>query len=225
MQNTLEKIKHHWELYQQCRGEMLELYNTRLEEMRQMKHELNLASRSLLDQQLEEPPIPETINVDEQMSVLKDTMATLGTVADVVELMDEEDVVEIPGSHKKRNCHRKQGCQDGNQGSFQGSGITTKGGPVAPENQERQGQSREVDAEDLNFGSWRPDRLANSLSRGDGIEDPPPVWFPQAANQDSGSHCVYVSPSREYAFCGTLEAGHAGFLVLSAVASLMGSRW
>ena len=97
---------------------------------------------------------------------------------------------------RRGSCHGKQRSQDGNQGSFQGSGIATKGGSVAPEDQERQGQSREIGAGALNFERLRQERLANSLGRNDGFGNPPPIWSPQTANQDSGSHCGTFHPSR-----------------------------
>ena len=100
VQHTMENIKHHSEMYQQCRGELLELYNLRLEEMRQMKQELTMASRSLLDNQLEEPEVQETINVEDQMTALKETMAALGTVTSVVDLMEDDEILEVPASQE-----------------------------------------------------------------------------------------------------------------------------
>ena len=121
-----EKIKHPSELYQQCRGEMLELYNTRLEEMRQMKHDLNLASRSLLDQQLEEPPIPETINVDEQMSVLKEPMANFGNSGGCGRVDGEEDVVEIPGSQEEETATGSRDAKTATKAAFRGAASPQK---------------------------------------------------------------------------------------------------
>ena len=98
VQSTVEKIQHHADLYQQCRGEMMETYNLKLEAFRQLKLELNQASRTLLDQNLEEPTCVETINVDEQMQVMNATITSGGRVAPIVDLSEEDDVMETPGS-------------------------------------------------------------------------------------------------------------------------------
>ena len=97
VQHTLEKISQHAELYQKCRGELLESYNMKLEELRILKQELNQASRALLEQHTEEPAMPEEANLESQMAAIRASIATQGTVAPIVDL-EEDDVMEIPES-------------------------------------------------------------------------------------------------------------------------------
>ena len=78
----------------------METYNLKLEEFRRLEQELNQASRTLLDQGLEEPSCVETINVDEQLQAMHTTITSAGTVAQIVDLSEEDDVMEIPGSQE-----------------------------------------------------------------------------------------------------------------------------
>ena len=64
--------------------------------------------------------------MDEQMSVLKDTMATLGAVAEVVELMDEEDVVEIPGSQEEETATGSRDAKTATKAAFRGAASPQK---------------------------------------------------------------------------------------------------
>lgn len=91
VQNTMQKVSQHAELYQQCRGEMMELYNQKLEELRKLKYELTLASRSLVDQHVEEPPQEDLEPVDLQMDRMRTALAAAGSVTQVQELSDEDD--------------------------------------------------------------------------------------------------------------------------------------
>ena len=101
VQRTLTKIQHHATLYQQCRGEMMETYNLKLEEFRKLRLELTQASRSLMEQQLEEPAAVEAVNVDEQMQALTSAITSEGMVAPIVDLSEEDDIMEIQGSQEE----------------------------------------------------------------------------------------------------------------------------
>ena len=69
----------------------MEVYNQKLDELRKLKHELTMASRSLIDQQLEEPPEAPLDSVETQLDSMRSAMATAGSVTQVHELSDEDD--------------------------------------------------------------------------------------------------------------------------------------
>jgi hypothetical protein len=91
VQNTMQKVSQHAELYQQCRGEMMVLYNQKLEDLRKLKYELTLASKSLVDQHVEVPPQEEVESMELQMDKMKAVLAAAGSVAKVQELSDEDE--------------------------------------------------------------------------------------------------------------------------------------
>ena len=112
VQSTMKKIALHSDLYQQCRADLMELYNQRLEDLRRLRAELSQASQSLLDQQPREPQVLEPVGIAAQMEIMQTALSQAGQVTPMVDLVedDEEDLemqdnqdVEVLLGTKKSN--------------------------------------------------------------------------------------------------------------------------
>ena len=90
---TVAKIKTHAQLYQQCRAELLESYNGKLEELRNLKKEMSAASMTMLGASWTAPVIGENLEEDFVQS-LQEVIDLEGSVSavDLTEDMDEEDM-------------------------------------------------------------------------------------------------------------------------------------
>eukprot|EP00435_Cladocopium_sp_Y103_P046945 s1949_g13.t1 len=94
MESTMMKVRQHALLYQQCRADLLETFNTKMEELRQMKLQVSEASQSLLDQPAELPQFVEEPDVAAQMGELMSTIDQESLVG-MVDLTDDIDEVEM----------------------------------------------------------------------------------------------------------------------------------
>lgn len=95
VQTTMQKITMHAEMYQKCRSDLLEVYNQRLEELRRLRAELQLASHSLLEENQGEPERLEPTGISEQMEAMQAALAQAGNVAPVVTIMDDEEIEDL----------------------------------------------------------------------------------------------------------------------------------
>ena len=90
---TLAKIKTHAQLYQQCRSELMEGYNGKLEELRNLKQEMSAASMTMLGASWTAPTVEES-PVEDFVQSLQEVIDLEGSVGavDLTEDMDEEDM-------------------------------------------------------------------------------------------------------------------------------------
>lgn len=96
VQQTMQKMKHHVAMYQQCRGDLLEQYNSKYEELRAMRQEISTASQSLLDQHLEVPTVLEPAVIGEQMAELESVInvENFQEQVDLTMEMEEDEVAD-----------------------------------------------------------------------------------------------------------------------------------
>ena len=106
---TLQKVKQHSEMYQQCRGDLLENYNAKVEELRRHKQEINAASQSLLGQQWSEPETIQQPPIAEQLDQLReivDVEALEDHVDLTADMEDEETEDAIPSQMSGKTNNR-----------------------------------------------------------------------------------------------------------------------
>lgn len=95
---TNEKVRQHAMLFQECRANLLEIYNQKLKELQQAKEEVSIASQSLLEQQQAElPTMFEQPDVQQQLQDLQMNFAEGGRIGEAIDLTDAamEDEVEL----------------------------------------------------------------------------------------------------------------------------------
>ena len=80
---TLSKVRHHGEMFQNCRADLMEHYNAKIQELATVKKEMTLASQSMLGPQWTEPVIPEMPDLEAQFDALQDTMNAEGMVGQI----------------------------------------------------------------------------------------------------------------------------------------------
>ena len=93
---TITKVRHHGEMYQNCRADLMEHYNAKLQELAVVKQEMKMASQSLLGPQWTEPIIPEAPDLEQQFAMLQETMNVEGHTGqiDLTEEMEDEELLE-----------------------------------------------------------------------------------------------------------------------------------
>ena len=79
----------------------MEGYNQKLEDMRKLRSELTMASRSLLEQPQEEPEQLEATGVTEQLEAMKAVMSQATRAAPVVDLAEGDEDMEIPSQEEE----------------------------------------------------------------------------------------------------------------------------
>eukprot|EP00435_Cladocopium_sp_Y103_P018416 s2648_g4.t1 len=105
MTKTLDKVRQHALMYQQCRQDMMEQYNAKLEESKVAREEISMASRSLIDQPLEEPQFADPPDVAAHLAEMQEVLQE-GAQVNEIDLTDspmEEAVMEdnVEGEVKK----------------------------------------------------------------------------------------------------------------------------
>ena len=124
VQTTMKKIAMHSDLYQQCRADLMEQYNQRLEELRRLRAELSQASQSLLDQQPGEPQILETVGIAAQMEIMQTALSQAGQVTPMVDLVeDDEEDLEMQDSQEVQFV---PGTKKPNRTTFKGASSPQK---------------------------------------------------------------------------------------------------
>ena len=96
MEKTVQKVRQRAMMFQQCRGDLLENYNAKIQELRQIKQEVSLASQSLLENQWAAPTIQEAPMIAEQLAEL-DQVIDVETFTGHVDLtgdMEEDEISE-----------------------------------------------------------------------------------------------------------------------------------
>lgn len=99
---TLTKIRQHGEMFQNCRADLMEQYNAKIQELAAVKQEMKMASQSLLGPQWTEPFIPEAPDLEQQLVALQETMSVEGHTGpvDLTEEMEEEELLEEEAQSK-----------------------------------------------------------------------------------------------------------------------------
>ena len=87
IEQTIQKVRRHALMFQQCRGDILEIYDGKMQELRQTRQEVSMGSQYLLEQKWTAPTLPEARN-------LADQLAELEGVIDIEGLGDQIDLTE-----------------------------------------------------------------------------------------------------------------------------------
>eukprot|EP00435_Cladocopium_sp_Y103_P075345 s194_g56.t1 len=105
MMKTLDKVKQHAGMYQNCRADMMEQFNGKLAELKMAREEISVASRSLVTQPLEEPTFADPPNVATQLAELQEALTEAGQVGSIDltdSPMEEANMEEsMEGDNKK----------------------------------------------------------------------------------------------------------------------------
>ena len=88
MSRTMEKVRQHALLYQQARADLLEAYNSKLQELETVKAEVSQASQSLVSQPWMQPLVETIPEVRDQMEELQNAFSEGGHVSPLVDLTD-----------------------------------------------------------------------------------------------------------------------------------------
>eukprot|EP00435_Cladocopium_sp_Y103_P044096 s371_g12.t1 len=96
---TMEKIKMHAQLYQQCRADLMEQYNSKFQEFNAVKAEMSAASASLLEQNPPMMELPKMPDLTEQLQAFQTQIMEEGTVGpidplDQIDLTEEDEGME-----------------------------------------------------------------------------------------------------------------------------------
>ena len=97
MKSTSAKVTYHAKLYQECRAQMMTVYNQRLEELNQITKEMQEASMTLLQETDRLDPLPEQPNVDEGLQRLQQVMAETAAEAvaeQTLVISDDEEMIQ-----------------------------------------------------------------------------------------------------------------------------------
>ena len=94
VQKTMEKVKQHAAMYQSCRADLLEAYNTKLEELSMLKKEMTEASLSMLAPAVTVAPMEKSVDVEKQIHSLEEVI-DIESVVGAVDLTDDMDD-EVP---------------------------------------------------------------------------------------------------------------------------------
>ena len=100
--NTINKVRHHGEMFQNCRADLMETYNAKIQELAAVKQEMTKASQSMLGPQWTEPIIPEAPDLERHFTMLQETLQTEGHAGqiDLTEEMEDEELLEEEGHDK-----------------------------------------------------------------------------------------------------------------------------
>ena len=113
MKATSAKVLHHAKLYQECRAQMLAVYEQRLEELNQINKEMQAASMTLLQETDRLEPLPEQPNVEEGITRLQQVMAETAAEAVAEQALvisdDEEMVQDKPESAEAAKASARKG--------------------------------------------------------------------------------------------------------------------
>ena len=88
MEQTMNKIRLHAEMYQSCRSDLLEAHNQKLAELHAIKHEVSAASQSLVGQNVEFNAPMDAPQVDTQILAMQDLLQKEGMVAELPDQID-----------------------------------------------------------------------------------------------------------------------------------------
>eukprot|EP00435_Cladocopium_sp_Y103_P042136 s1102_g11.t1 len=96
---TMEKIKMHAQLYQKCRADLMEQYNSKIQEFNAVKAEMSAASASLLEQTPLMMELPQMPDLTEQLQAFQTQIKEEGTVGpidplDQIDLTEEDEGME-----------------------------------------------------------------------------------------------------------------------------------
>ena len=94
VQKTREKVKQHAAMYQSCRADLLEAYNSKLEELSMLKKEMTEASLSMLAPAVTVAPMEKSVDVEKQIHSLEEVI-DIESVVGAVDLTDDMDD-EVP---------------------------------------------------------------------------------------------------------------------------------
>jgi hypothetical protein len=117
----MEKVKQHAAMYQSCRADLLEAYNSKLEELSMLKKEMTEASLSMLAPAVTVAPMEKSVDVEKQIHSLEEVI-DIESVVGAVDLTDDMDD-EVPmggGSTAASKCLPK------NPKPFRGAASPTK---------------------------------------------------------------------------------------------------
>ena len=100
--NTINKVRHHGEMFQNCRADLMETYNAKIQELAAVKQETTKASQSMLGSQWTEPIIPEAPDLEQHFTMLQETLQVEGHAGqiDLTEEMEDEELLEEEGHDK-----------------------------------------------------------------------------------------------------------------------------
>ena len=88
MENTMDKVRMHAEMYQSCRSDLLEAHNLKLAELHAVKTEVSAASQSLVGQQVEVTTPAEAPSVETQIQMMQEAMNREGSVVSIPDQID-----------------------------------------------------------------------------------------------------------------------------------------
>lgn len=94
--NTINKVRHHGEMFQSCRADLMETYNAKIQELAAVKREMTMASQTMLGPQWTEPVIQEAPDLEQHLAMLQETLQSEGHAGtiDLSEEMGEEELLE-----------------------------------------------------------------------------------------------------------------------------------
>ena len=150
---TLTKIRQHGEMFQNCRADLMEQYNAKIQELAAVKQEMKMASQSLLGPQWTEPFIPEAPDLEQQLATLQETMCGRPHWADRFDRGDGRGGVVRGGSAEQGHVWKEH--SEGNA-PFSWIQFANKSGKPSPQSQsarckgsqkQREGQGGQVACE------------------------------------------------------------------------------
>eukprot|EP00435_Cladocopium_sp_Y103_P032442 s1783_g8.t1 len=93
---TMEKIRMHAQLYQDCRADLLEQYNLKFQEFNAIKEEMSMASASMLGQAAPMMEVPQMPDITTQLTNLQNALSEGGPLEtlDQIDLTEDDEEME-----------------------------------------------------------------------------------------------------------------------------------